>query len=196
VLESFSLRTAVIETNKVKGHASFKHFVRHAKQPELPVILLEDVAALLGLIFALLAVSLSLITGNYYWDVAGTAMIGILLVVVAIILAIETKSLLLGESATRDAQQRIVAAISGTPGIEGVIHMKTLHLGPEEVLVAAKIAVSQSVTAHDVAGAIDAAEKAIREAEPMATAIYLEPDIFRPDYQPAERPDVPAPAGH
>ena len=111
VLESFSFRTAIIETNKVKGDASYQRFVRRAKQPELPVILLEDLAALLGLIFALFAVSLSLITDNYYFDVAGTAMIGLLLVVVAIVLAIETKSLLLGEAATPDAQQRIEAAL-------------------------------------------------------------------------------------
>ena len=179
VLESFSLRTAVIETNKVRGDASYKGFVRHAKQPELPVILLEDIAALLGLVFALFAVSLTLITDNHYFDVAGTAMIGILLVAVAIVLAIETKSLLLGEAATPQAQQRIAAALDATPGVERIIHMKTLHLGPEELLVGAKIAVSASDTAATVAAAIDAAEEAVRAAEPQATVIYLEPDIER-----------------
>ena len=179
VLESFSFRTAIIETNKVKGDASYQRFVRRAKQPELPVILLEDLAALLGLVFALFAVSLSLITENYYFDVAGTAMIGILLVVVAIVLAIETKSLLLGEAATPDAQQRIEAALDATPGVERIIHMKTLHLGPEELLVGAKIAVSASDTAAQVAASIDAAEEAVRAAEPQATVIYLEPDIER-----------------
>jgi cation diffusion facilitator family transporter len=179
VLESFSLRTAVMETNKVKADASYKDFIRRAKQPELPVILLEDVAALLGLVFALFAVSLSLITGNYYFDVAGTAMIGLLLVVVAIVLAVETKSLLLGEAATREAQERIAAALRDTPGIQRIIHMKTLHLGPEEVLVGAKIAVGASDTAQQVATAIDAAEQAVRAAVPQATVIYLEPDIER-----------------
>ena len=179
VLESFSMRTAVIETNKVRGDASYKQFVRHSKQPELPVILLEDLAALLGLVFALLAVSLSLITDNYYFDVAGTAMIGVLLVMVAIVLAVETKSLLLGEAATQDAQQRIEAALDATPGVERIIHMKTLHLGPEELLVGAKIAVSASDTAAQVAATIDAAEEAVRAAEPQATVIYLEPDIER-----------------
>ena len=179
VLESFSFRTAIIETNKVRGDASYKQFVRHSKQPELPVILLEDLAALLGLVFALLAVSLSLITDNYYFDVAGTAMIGLLLVVVAIVLAVETKSLLLGEAATPDAQQRIEAALDATPGVERIIHMKTLHLGPEELLVGAKIAVSASDTAVQVAATIDAAEEAVRAAEPQATVIYLEPDIER-----------------
>ena len=140
VLEGLSFRTAIIETNKIRGQASFATFVRRAKQPELPVILLEDLAALTGLAFALVGVVLSLVTGNQYFDVAGTALIGLLLVVVAVVLAIETKSLLLGESASLEAQQRIAAALGGTDGVESIIHMKTLHLGPEELLVAAKIA--------------------------------------------------------
>ncbi len=196
VLESLSFRTAIIETNKVRGKASFATFIRRAKQPELPVILLEDLAALLGLVFALLGVGLMLITGNQYFDVAGTALIGILLVIVAVVLAIETKSLLLGESASVDAQRHITAAMVDTPGVERIIHMKTLHLGPEELLVAAKIAVSQGSTAEQVAAVIDAVEKAIREAEPTAAAIYLEPDIYRTDYQPAERPQPAPPPSH
>ena len=196
VLESFSFRTAIIETNKVRGHASYKDFVRHAKKPELPVILLEDLAALLGLAFAFVAVTVTIITGNQYYDVVGTAMIGILLVVVAITLAIETKSLLLGESASIDAQSRIRSALEGTAGVERIIHMKTLHLGPEELLVAAKIGVEAGSTAQQVAAAIDAAEHAIRYAEPTAQVIYLEPDIYRADYQPAERPEKPSAPSH
>ncbi len=195
-MESFSLRTAVMETNKIRGDASFATFIRRAKSPELPVILLEDVAALLGLAFALVGVGMSLLTDNHYWDVAGTAAIGLLLVTVAVILAIETKSLLLGESASPEAQRRIAAALAGTPGIDRVIHLKTLHLGPDELLVAAKIAVAPTAAASDVAAAIDAAERAVRAAEPTATALYLEPDIHRDDYVPAERPAPPEPAGH
>ena len=156
VLETLSFRTAIIETNKVRGDASYAAFVRHAKKPELPVILLEDLAALLGLVFALLAVTLSLITDNYYFDVAGTAMIGVLLVVVAVVLAIETKSLLLGEAASLDAQDRIITALESIPGIDRIIHMKTLHLGPDELLVGAKIAVDATATAAQVAIVIDA----------------------------------------
>ena len=123
-------------------------------------------------------------------------MIGILLVAVAIILALETKSLLLGEAASPEAQDRIVSALTGTPGVERIIHMKTLHLGPEELLVAAKIGVAEGSTSEQVAGAIDAAEKAVREAEPTASSIYLEPDIYRADYQRAERPASPAAPTH
>ncbi|MBD8870276.1 cation diffusion facilitator family transporter [Nocardioides donggukensis] len=186
VLESFSFRTAIQETDKVKGNASYAEFVRRAKKPELPVILLEDLAALLGLVFAFVAVSLMLITGNQYFDVAGTALIGVLLVVVAVVLAIETKSLLLGEAASPQAQRAIVAALSEAPGIDRLIHMKTLHLGPEELLVGAKVAVPEASTATQVAEAIDAAEAAIRAAEPTATVIYLEPDILRVAEAPAE----------
>ncbi|MDP3894804.1 cation diffusion facilitator family transporter [Nocardioides sp.] len=196
VLESFSMRTAVVETNKVKGEASYTQFVRRAKQPELPVILLEDLAALLGLVFAFVAVGLALLTDNLYWDVGGTALIGVLLVVVAVVLAIETKSLLLGESAATDVQERIRSALGATAGVDRIIHMKTLHLGPEELLVAAKIGVTPGATAEHVAAAIDAAEQAVRGSEPTARAIYLEPDIYRPDYEPAPRPEPPAPAGH
>lgn len=196
VLEGLSFRTAIRETSKIKGQASYAQFIRRAKQPELPVILLEDLAALVGLVFAFVAVSLSLVTENYYFDVAGTAAIGLLLVVVAVILAVETKSLLLGESASAEAETRIEAALTRTPGIDSLIHMKTLHLGPEELLVAAKFGTSSGADAAAVASAIDAAERAIREAEPTARVIYLEPDIFRADYVPAERPEPPAPAGH
>ena len=194
-MESFSLRTAVMETNKVRGDASFAKFIRRAKAPELPVILLEDVAALLGLGFALVGVGMSLVTDNHYWDVVGTAAIGLLLVTVAIILAIETKSLLLGEAASPEAQERIAAALAATAGIDRVIHLKTLHLGPEELLVAAKIAITPTTSASDVAAAINAAEQALRAAEPTARAVYLEPDLYREDYVPAERPGPPEPAG-
>lgn len=196
VLESLSFRTAIIETNKIKGDASFWSFIRRAKQPELPVILLEDLAALLGLVFAFLAVTVTIVTENQYFDVAGTAMIGILLVVVAVTLAVETKSLLLGESAAPDAQDRIHAALESADEFDRVIHLKTLHLGPEELLVAAKVGVREGTSAEEVAAAIDAAERAVRAAEPLAQVIYIEPDIYRADHVPDERPAPPAPAGH
>jgi len=196
VLEALSFRTAIRETNKIRGDASFGQFIRRAKQPELPVILLEDLAALLGLAFAFLGVGLMLLTGNQYFDVAGTALIGILLVVVAVTLAIETKSLLLGESASPEAQDHIRSALEATEGLDRIIHMKTLHLGPEELLVAAKVGVPPGSTADQVAAAIDAAEHAIRHAEPTAQVIYLEPDIYRAGYVPAERPEKPAAPSH
>jgi cation diffusion facilitator family transporter len=178
-MESFSFRTAIHEANQVRGDATWVQFVRRAKAPELPVILLEDFAALTGLCFALFGVGLTLITKEPIFDVIGTGLIGLLLVAVAIILAIETKSLLLGEAASGDAQSRIREAIEGSEGIDSVIHMKTMHLGPDELLVAVKIAVPGSESAAEVAIAIDGAEAAIRAVEPTARVIYLEPDIRR-----------------
>jgi cation diffusion facilitator family transporter len=198
VLEGFSFRTAVGESNKVRGSRSWSRFVRSAKAPELPVILLEDLGALVGLTLAFLGVGLMLLTGNPIFDVLGTGSIGVLLVVIASFLAVEMKSLLVGESATLDHQERIVAALTTPELVERVIHSKTLHLGPEELLVAAKLAVSATDRADDVAAAIDEAEVRAREAVPELTlVIYLEPDVDRGDtYVPAERPERPEPAGH
>jgi cation diffusion facilitator family transporter len=179
VMETFSFRTAIREANKDRGKLSMVRYVRRAKAPELPVILLEDFAALTGLVFALLGVGLTLLTEEPIFDVIGTAMIGLLLVAVAVVLALETKSLLLGEAATPEAQTRIKDAIEGSEGVDSLIHMKTLHLGPDELLVAAKIEVTATDSAADVARAIDTAEVAIREAEPTARVIYLEPDLRR-----------------
>jgi cation diffusion facilitator family transporter len=179
VMEALSFRTALREAARVKGDATYVEFVRRAKEPELPVILLEDFAALCGLVFALLGVGLSLMTHNVWFDVIGTGLIGLLLVAVAVVLGIETKSLLLGESASLDAQRRIHEALLRTEGIDGIIHMKTLHLGPDELLVAAKVAVPAAGSALEVARAIDAAEASVRAAEPIARVIYLEPDIAR-----------------
>jgi cation diffusion facilitator family transporter len=188
VLESLSFRTAIRETDKIRGSSSYPEFIRRAKEPELPVILLEDFAALVGLVLALVGVTLTLVTDNAYFDAAGTALIGLLLVLVAITLAVETKSLLLGESASEPAQRAILAALTGTAGVERVIHMKTLHLGPDELLVAVKIGVRATDSAADVAQTIDHAEQAVRGAEPTATSIYIEPDVFRADHTPAQRP--------
>jgi cation diffusion facilitator family transporter len=196
VMESLSFRTAIIESNKLRGPVSWLKFVRNARSPELPVILLEDFAALTGLALALVGVLLALATGNGVYDGLGSMAIGALLVCVAIFLAIEMKSLLIGESATREAQQRIVAAIEGAPGVQRLIHIKTLHMGPEEVLVAAKVGVAPTTDAAVVTETINAAERAIREAEPMSVHIYLEPDIFVEGYQREPRPPVPEAPSH
>jgi cation diffusion facilitator family transporter len=195
-MEGLSFRTAVRETNKSRGASSWAQFIRRAKSPELPVILLEDFAALIGLTLALLGVGLSKLTGSGYFDAAGTAGIGLLLVSVAVVLGVETKSLLLGEAASPDAQRRLRQRLEQTEGVERVIHMRTMHLGPEELLVAVKIAVPRTADAPHVAASIDAAERAMREAEPAARVIYVEPDIYAEDHRPDPRPAPPAPAGH
>lgn len=179
IAETISFRTAIKESNELRGKRSWKDFVRTAKAPELPVVLLEDLGALVGLILALVGVSLALATGNGVWDGIGTLCIGVLLILIAVVLAVETKSLLLGEAAGLDEVHRIKESLVDGTTVTGIIHMRTLHLGPEELLVAAKIAVQHDETAAQVAAAIDAAEERIRAAVPIARVIYLEPDILR-----------------
>ncbi|MGY0061199.1 cation diffusion facilitator family transporter [Streptomyces sp. LZ34] len=179
IAEGFSFRTAIKESNEIRGKLSWSQFVRRAKAPELPVVLLEDLGALVGLVLALGGVGLAVITGDGVWDGIGTVCIGVLLVVIALVLAAETKSLLLGEAADVDQVAKIREAVVDGETVTGLIHMRTLHLGPEELLVAAKVAVQHDDTAAEVARAIDAAEARIREAVPIARVIYLEPDILR-----------------
>ena len=178
VLESFSLRTAVRESNEVRGQIGWTAFIRRSKAPELPAILLEDLAALTGLVFATAGVALATITGNGKWDGAGSLAIGVLLGVVAAVLAVEMKSLLIGESASAEVERAIVTALENGPEVRRVIHLRTLHLGPESLLVAAKIAISGADSAALVAAGIDAAERRVRTAVPIAETIYLEPDIY------------------
>ncbi|MEU6895680.1 cation diffusion facilitator family transporter [Streptomyces sp. NPDC046557] len=181
VAEGFSFKTAIKESNELRGTQTWSQFIRRAKAPELPVVLLEDAGALVGLVLALAGVGLALATGNGVWDGIGTLCIGVLLIVIAVVLAAETKSLLLGEAAGPEQVEKILAAAVDGNTVTRVIHMRTLHLGPEELLVAAKIAVRHDDTATEVARAIDAAEARIREAVPIARVIYLEPDIYQAD---------------
>lgn len=190
VLESFSLRTAVKESNHVRGKQSWIQFVRRAKAPELPVVLLEDIAALLGLVFAFLGVGLTVLTGNPVFDAVGTLMIGTLLVLVAIILGIETKSLLVGEGANDDDVAAIEGAIMAGPEVERIIHMKTLYLGPDELLVAAKIGFPADQRLLEVATATNVVEQRIRAAVPAARVIYIEPDVYVDPQQTAPPTDA------
>lgn len=197
LLESFSLRTAVVEANKARGDVSLVQFVREARQPELPVVLLEDAGALLGLMFALIGVGMSTITGDARWDGLGALAVGLLLVVIAVFLSREMVSMLVGESALPREQAKIEAALVAIPTIDRVIHLRTLLVGPDELLVATKVAVGQSDTAADVAAAIDAAEQAIRVAVPSSRYIFIEPDIDKGvDYQAAQPVSDASPDDH
>ena len=199
IAEGFSFRTAIRESNPLRGNLSWKEFVRRAKAPELPVVLLEDFGALVGLVLALGGVGLALLTGDGVWDGLGTLCIGILLILIALVLAVETKSLLLGEAAGVDDVKKIEAAVVDGETVTRLIHMRTLHLGPEELLVAAKVAVRHDDTAAQVASAINAAEERIRAAVPIARVIYLEPDVYseaaaEAGLNPAATPGGPGPS--
>jgi len=179
-LESYSLRTAVKESRHTKGDESWWRFIRRSKIPELPVVLLEDVGAEIGLVFALAGIGLSELTGNPRWDAVGALAIGVLLGAIAIILMVEMKGLLIGESATPEVVGRIRAAMQGDRDVREVIHMRTQHLGPDELLVAAKVGVDPDVPFRQVADAIDRVEASVRSAVPEARLIYIEPDVVRP----------------
>jgi len=181
VLESFSLRTALHEASHVRGRDTWWSFIRNTKMPELPVVLLEDVGALLGLVFAAVGIGLALATGNPRWDALGSVAIGLLLGVIAIILAIEMKSLLIGEAAAPDTVATIRAALAAGDGVTHVVHLRTLHLGPEDLLVAAKLAFAADVPLRRVADVTNAVEAAIRAQVPSARLVFIEPDVFRED---------------
>jgi len=179
IAEGFSFRTAIRESAPLKGEDSWWGFIRHAKVPELPVVLLEDFAALVGLVLALLGVGLAVVTGDPVWDAIGTLCIGALLLAVAVILAVEMKSLLLGESAAKQSVTAIRTALVDGTSVTRVIHLKTMHLGPDELLVAAKLAFAPTLDLPAVAQAIDDAEGRVRAVEPAARVMYLEPDLDR-----------------
>lgn len=193
VLEAYSFRTALREVNKSRGSKSLLQYVREARQPELPTVLLEDTGALIGLCFALVGITIADLTGDYRWDGVGAMAIGVLLVIIAIFLAIEMASMLIGESALPEQEDAIRSAIIGAPGVQSIIHMRTLHTGPDELLVGAKVAVLPDFPAQDLARMIDEVEVRIRGVEPTARWIYLEPDIRR---EPGDAPPGPAGAGH
>jgi cation diffusion facilitator family transporter len=179
-LETYSLRTAMKEANEVRPKGmSWWRFIRTSKQPELPVVLLEDAGAEAGLLVAILGLGLAVLTGDPRWDAAGSMAIGALLVVIAAVLAAEMKGLLIGESASDTHQQAIVTALSTAPQVVGLIHLRTMHLGPDQLLVAAKIEFDSSLSVAELARAIDGAEANLRRAVPIAATIYIEPDIRR-----------------
>jgi cation diffusion facilitator family transporter len=179
VLELFSFRTAIRSTRHVKGTVGWWRFIRTAKTPELPIVVLEDLAALLGLSIALVAVITAEVTGDTAYDAIGSLAIGALLVVVAVILAIEMRSLLLGESASPDVERRIVEAMESGDNVCRVIHIRTEHLGPEDLLVAAKLEFDRGLSTHELADVINEVEATVRRKVPEARVIYLEPDVVR-----------------
>lgn len=180
VLEGFSFRTAIVVARDMKGDAGWWTFIRRSRSPEVPVVLLEDAGAMIGLVLALAGILLAQATDDAVWDGIGTLSIGVLLGVIAIVLAIEMKSLLMGESATAAMQRTIRSTIESNGSVDSLIHMRTMHLGPEELLVGAKIDFGDRLSADDLTRAVNELESTIRAAVPEARVIYLEPDVHQP----------------
>jgi len=188
-LETFSFRTAIVESNKLRGDATWWQFIRRSKNPELPVVLLEDLGAEVGLFIALGAISASIVTDDPLYDGIGTLMIGLLLTVIAVILAIEMKSLLVGETADRKVQSTIRARIEADREVERLIHLRTQHLGPDELLIGAKVSFVDGLSVAGLAAAVNRIETNVRAAVPEARVMYLEPDVLGP--QPPADPLTP-----
>ena len=181
-LEGYSFRTAVKESRPLKRRATWWEFIRHSRTPELPVVLLEDFGALTGLVLALTGISIAAVTGDSRWDAYGTIAIGVLLVVIATVLVFEMKSLLIGESAFAPMRRTIIEVIEGTEDINCVLHMRTQHIGPDELLIAAKVQLRPGLDTAGVAAVINQAERRLREAISIECMIYLEPDVFDPEH--------------
>ena len=181
LLEGISFRTAIKEANKIRGDAGWWQFIRRSKNPELPVVVLEDLGALIGLVLALAAVAATLITDEPIWDGIGTLSIGVLLTAIAVILAVEMKSLLIGESADKTVRETIRSAIEIEPAVERVIHLRTQHLGPDELLVGAKVSFIGELRMSEIVDAVNRVERNVRANVPVVGIMYIEPDVMRTD---------------
>jgi cation diffusion facilitator family transporter len=175
VAESISMRACVVEVNKARGAQSLRHWFRESRQAELIVIFGEDLAALSGLVLALVAVVLTVLTGNPLWDALGTVAIGALLIVVAVFVAIEVKAMLIGQSADPRVTAGMRAFLEGHPDIARVFHLITLQLG-NDVMVSVKVQVAGAQTAGQLIDSINAVEKAFRARYPQVRWSFFEPD--------------------
>lgn len=184
VLEAYSFRTAIVEANKIRDGVGWWQFIRRSKNPELPVVLLEDFGAEVGLLIALGAVTATLATGDAVFDGIGTLSIGLLLTLIAVVLATEMKSLLLGETASPEVQTTIRSAIEDEPAVERLIHMRTEHLGPDELLIGAKVSFAEGLSMIELAGAVNRVEANVRRRVPEARVMYIEPDVVGTDLPP------------
>ncbi|MFT7462384.1 MAG: cation diffusion facilitator family transporter [Pseudohongiellaceae bacterium] len=181
LLEGWSFHTAVTVARRVKGEQTWPQFVLRTKNPELPVVLLEDLGALIGLTLALVGVSVATLTGDSRYDAAATIFIGLLLGAIAVVLAIEMKSLIIGEAAESDDRAAIAEAIGSHSAVRRLISMRTQHLGPDDVLVCAKVDFDPELTLREVTEQIDSVETEVRAVVPTARLIYIEPDVYEAD---------------
>lgn len=179
-LESFSLRTALHESQVEREGRTIFQFVRRTKIPELAVVMLEDIGALVGLTFALAGVVLAELLHTPRWDAAGSLAIGILLVAIALVLAVEMASLLVGEAAAPEMLEKIRSILGAHPDVERVIALRTQHTGPEDLVVNAKLEFRATLTAPRVSAVVNELEVSVREAVPEARTIFIEPDVYRP----------------
>jgi divalent metal cation (Fe/Co/Zn/Cd) transporter len=173
------LRTALRESRAERRDKSILQFVRRTKIPELAVVVLEDIGALVGLGFALVGVTLASVLDESRWDAAGSLAIGVLLVVIAIVLAVEMASLLVGEAAAPEVVEKIRTVLAGHPEVMRVIALRTQHVGPDDIMVNAKLEFDPTLTVARLSAVVNEIEVELRTAEPKARTIFIEPDVYR-----------------
>ena len=176
VVEGISMRACLVEVNKVRGGNSLWHWFRHSRQVELVVIFGEDLAALVGLVFALFAVGLSMWTGNPVWDAVGTLAIGALLIVVAVLISIEVKAMLIGQSVDPQLSRDLRAYLGQRPEIEELYSLITLQLG-NDVMVSIKARMRGEESAIGLIGQINAIERELKQRYPEVRFSFFEPDV-------------------
>jgi cation diffusion facilitator family transporter len=180
LLEGYSWYAATKEVNRLRGDQGMLSFIESSKSTEIIVIWMEDTGALIGLILALVGVVLVLVTGNPYFDVYSTFAIGVLMVSIAFFVARETKSLLIGEGATKEDVQKMSELAENAEGVNELLSMRTMQLGEDEILVAMKIQWTPGLEIGEVAQLTNALEAKIREAVPKARYLFVEPDVLEP----------------
>ena len=176
-LEGFALTTAYREALPLRADRTWWQFIRTSRNPELPVVLLEDSGAMIGLVVALSGVGLTELTGNARWDGVATLIIGLILAAIAVLLAIEMKSLLIGESANDDNTAKIDAVLASHPAIDVVTDVKTQHIGPDDILVAIHAKFDPALAGDELATAIDDVHDQLTAAVPSSRFIYIEPNL-------------------
>jgi len=179
IAEFFSLRIAFKKINVERGNTGLITYLRRSKKAELIVVFLEDSAALIGLAIALAALLAEHFTGIYFFDGLASVLIGVLLACTALFMGNETKSLLLGESADPALLRKIRLLLLREDSITRVIHIRSLHLGAEDILLAIKAEFSERLNVEQICNLINSLENEIRAQFPEVNKIFFEPDIFR-----------------
>jgi cation diffusion facilitator family transporter len=169
-----AFRVALKEFNRRRGTRGWVRSVQESKDPTLLVVLFEDSVAVLGLLVAAAGLLLAHWTGESYWDAVASMAIGVLLAATACILAVETKGLLMGESAGRETRASIRAAVLAVPRVERIDRMLTMHLGPEEILVNMDLVVDPGLSEAEGEGLVQRVEEEIRRLVPEATRVFIE----------------------
>jgi cation diffusion facilitator family transporter len=178
-LEGGSFMVALKEFAKTRGNRSLREALFHGKDPTIPIVVLEDSGALAGLLIALIAVILTQATGSGTVDAIGSIVIGILLCAIGVLLAHDTRSLLIGEAATPEVRKRALELCIGTPGVEEVTEMLTMHLGPDTVLMALKVRFRAGMGVEESERVVDDLEERVRAELPQMKKIFVEADSDR-----------------